>query len=280
MELITPNEIELAVPEAKALSGHRFLIKYGGAAMEHEATKELVCSEVASLRALGLELVVVHGGGKEISRLLERLGLESRFIDGLRVTSPEVMVATEMVLSGSVNSDLVSRITRCGTPALGLSGRDARLLQARKLLSKRGEDLGRTGEVAQSDPSVVLAALAAGFVPVISPVGEDAEGSALNLNADYAAGALAGAVKAESCVFLTDVAGVKRDGAVMPHLNRKEVAILIDTEVITGGMIPKVECALKALDAGCPRAVITHASKRLAITEALVGSAQSGTIIA
>lgn len=280
MNLITPEELRTTLPRVSALAGHRFLVKYGGAAMEDDSTKELVCSEVAALTELGVHVVVVHGGGKEISRLIERLGLESHFIDGLRVTSPEVMIATEMVLSGTVNSDLVSRITRCGAQAVGLSGRDAKLLTARKLLSKRGEDLGQTGEVVASDPSAVLHALSGHFVPVISPVGEDRDGKALNLNADYAAGALAGSVQAEACIFLTDVAGVKKDDAVIPRLSQQEIAALIESGVITGGMIPKVECALRALHAGCPRAIITHAAKRLAITSCLVNTPECGTVIA
>lgn len=274
---VSPAELEALYPELQQLRGRRVLVKYGGAAMEDSATKQLVCSEVASLARLGLEIVVVHGGGKEISRLLERLGLPSRFIDGLRVTDDETMVATEMALSGTINSDLVSRITGAGAPAIGLSGRDACLLRAIKLRSKRGEDLGRTGEVQSSDPTAVEAVLRGGFVPVISPVGETSDGSALNLNADYAAAALAGSVRASSCVFLTDVPGVKRDGEVIPSLTPVLIAELIEAGVISGGMIPKVECAVRAVDAGCPRAVITHAAQRMAITRALLGAAGCGS---
>lgn len=272
MDRITPEEIEASYPAVAGLRGQRFLVKYGGAAMEDPETKQLVCSEVAALARLGVSLVVVHGGGKEISRLIERLGLSSHFVDGLRVTSDEVMLATEMALSGTINSDLASRITREGAPAVGLSGRDAKLLQAKKLLGKRGEDLGRTGEVESSSPAAVDALLRAGFVPVISPVGEAQDGSALNLNADYAAAALAGSTRASCCVFLTDVPGVKRDGAVLPELTPRMVAELIESGVISGGMIPKVECAVRTLDAGCPRAVIAHAARRLLITQGILGT--------
>ena len=276
---ISPSEIEASYPEVQRLRGTRFLVKYGGAAMEDEATKQLVCSEVASLARLGLELVVVHGGGKEISRLLERLGLSSRFVDGLRVTDDEAMLATEMALSGTINSDLVSRITRAGAPAIGLSGRDAGLLRAVKLRSKQGEDLGRTGEVESSDASAAEAVLRGRFVPVVSPVGEMLDGTALNLNADYAAAALAGSVRATCCVFLTDVPGVKQAGEVIPRLTPALIAELIEGGVISGGMIPKVECAVRALKAGCPRAVIAHAARRMAITSALLGAPDSGSEI-
>ncbi len=279
MDRVTPQEIEISYPAVSELRGQRFLVKYGGAAMEDAQTKHLVCSEVASLVSLGLSIVVVHGGGKEITRMIERLGLSSHFIDGLRVTSDEAMLATEMVLSGSINGDLVSRISREGAPAVGLSGRAAGLLQAKRLRSKRGEDLGRTGEVAHSSPAAVEALLRAGLVPVVSPVGEADDGSALNLNADYAAAALAGSTQAACCVFLTDVPGVKRDGVVLPKLTPRVVAELIESGVISGGMIPKVECAVRALDAGCPRAVIAHAAKRLAITHGLLGTPGCGSTL-
>ena len=272
MELITPSEILRQHPSVQALSGQRFLIKYGGAAMEIEQTRQLVCSEIAALSNLGVKIIVVHGGGKEISRMIDRLGLTSHFIDGLRVTDDAAMLATEMVLSGTVNSDLISRITRSGAPAVGVSGRAARLITAQKLR-------GRTGEVVATDPAIIEALLAASFVPVISPVGEDSAGNALNLNADYAAGALAGALGAKACVFLTDVAGVRHNGAVVASLTREEIATLIHDGVISGGMIPKVECALRALAAGCPRAVIADAAKPLIVTSAILDLAGCGTNI-
>ena len=279
MELITASEILRQHPSVQALSGQRFLIKYGGAAMEIEQTRQLVCSEIAALSNLGVKIIVVHGGGKEISRMIDRLGLTSHFIDGLRVTDDAAMLATEMVLSGTVNSDLISRITRSGAPAVGVSGRAARLITAQKLRGRTGEDLGRTGEVVATDPAIIEALLAASFVPVISPVGEDSAGNALNLNADYAAGALAGALGAKACVFLTDVAGVRHNGAVVASLTREEIATLIHDGVISGGMIPKVECALRALAAGCPRAVIADAAKPLIVTSAILDLAGCGTNI-
>ena len=266
-------------PTLSELRDKTVLIKYGGAAMEDDRTRHLVCQEVAALHGLGVKVVVVHGGGKEISRMMERVGLIPHFIDGLRVTDPEAMKITEMVLSGTINSDLTSRITHAGAPALGLSGRDACLLQAKKLKGKSGEDLGQTGEVTATNTAPVVAALAGGFIPVVSPVGETESGEPLNLNADYAAAAIAGALKAESCIFLTDVAGVKKNGEVQPSLTHGDIEDLIADGTISGGMIPKVQCALRALQAGCDRAVICEASRPLIISAALVGSAASGTTI-
>jgi len=273
------STITASYPNIGQLSGATVLVKYGGAAMEHENTRHLVCQEVAALHALGIKIVIVHGGGKEISRMMERVGLIPQFIDGLRVTDFEAMKITEMVLSGTINSDLVSRITRSGAPALGLSGRDARLIEAKKLRGRSGEDLGQTGEVSSTNIAPVMMGLDRGFVPVISPVGETVDGEPLNLNADYAAAAIAGALNVEACVFLTDVAGVRKDGSVQPLLSRTQIDQLISEGTITGGMIPKVQCALRALEAGCARAVICDAARPLIITSALTGSEGSGTTI-
>ncbi|MEY4669644.1 MAG: acetylglutamate kinase ArgB [Pseudomonadota bacterium] len=273
------STITSSYPRIEALRGKTVLVKYGGAAMEDERTRHLVCQEVAALHELGVKLIVVHGGGKEISRMMERVGLIPRFIDGLRVTDPDAMRITEMVLSGTINGDLVSRISRSGAPALGLSGRDAHLIEAKKLLGTNGEDLGQTGEVTATNASPILTVLEGGFVPVISPVGETVDGEPLNLNADYAAAAIAGALKVENCVFLTDVAGVKKDGEVQPSLSRKEIDQLLSNGTISGGMIPKVQCALRAVEAGCARSIICDASRPLSISSALTGSKGSGTVL-
>lgn len=265
--------------ELSALRGKTFLVKYGGAAMEDSATRDAVCTEVATLAQLGVRIVVVHGGGKEISRMMERVGLTPTFVGGLRVTDAAAMAITEMVLTGSVNSDLTSRITRYGAKAVGISGRDAHLITARKLLGKHGEDLGLTGEVAHTDLTCVLALLESSLVPVISPVGESSEGVALNLNADYAAAAIAGELGADVCVFLTDVPGVKKSGEVLPQLSVEQIKALIADGTISGGMIPKVECVVRALEAGCSRAVICDAARPRAITDALIGTLGVGTVV-
>jgi acetylglutamate kinase len=274
---MNPTDLLNQFPGLCNYRGARFVVKYGGAAMEREDVRAAVCAEVAALAQIGLEIIVVHGGGKEISRLLERLGVTPVFADGLRVTDSAAMVATEMVLSGSINKDLVSRISRFGSPALGISGRDGRLLTAKKLYGANGIDLGLTGEVDAVHPGSVEAILSAGFVPVISPVGETHDGQPLNLNADYAAAALAGALRVSRCVFLTDVAGVKKNGAILPQLTADEVQALIAEGTISGGMIPKVQCAVRALGAGCPSAVICDAGTPHILSSVISGATGVGT---
>lgn len=279
MNSVAQEEILKIFPKLSDHVGERILVKYGGAAMEQESVRELVCAELATLAHIGINIIVVHGGGKEISRFIEKLGLTPLFIEGLRVTDDETMTVTEMVLSGSVNKDLVSRITRNGAPAVGLSGRDAHTLEAVKLLGSQGQDLGQTGDITRTDPHAIETILAAGLTPVVSPVGESAEGEPLNLNADYAAAALAGALGVKSCIFLTDVPGVKKDGQILPRLTAQGIAELIDDGTISGGMIPKVQCAIRAIKSGCPKAIISDASQRFVVSSAITGDASCGTQI-
>jgi acetylglutamate kinase len=262
-----------------SLGNAPIVVKFGGAAMEDPATRSTVCTEVAALCSLGVRMVVVHGGGKEISRWIERLGGSVTFVDGLRVTSTHDMEVIEMVLSGRVNSDLVSRLSHAGVAAVGISGRSGRLLEATPLRGKNGEDLGQAGTVTQVRLDTVRALLSAGLLPVISPVGESAEGVPLNLNADYAAAAVAGALAAASCIFLTDVDGVRRAGSLQPTLTPTQIAELIQDGTVYGGMIPKVECALGALQSGCGCATITAAHKPLAISNALAQTPDRSTTV-
>ncbi len=257
-------------PDIPKMKGKRVLVKYGGAAMENEETKQRVCQEIAALVEIGVQIVVVHGGGKEISRWMERVGLQPRFVDGVRTTDDESMLVTEMVLSGLINSDLVSRLNRLETQAIGISGRHGRLLQSVPLRLDNGGELGRTGQVERTNVSILSTLLNAHMTPVVSPVGETFEGIALNLNADYAAAALAGALKADVCIFLTDVDGVKRDDRVLSTLTREQIAPMIAEGSLYGGMIPKVECALQALADGCRRAVITATHRPYSVTGALL----------
>jgi acetylglutamate kinase len=247
--------------------------------MEHHDVRESVCLEVALLATLGVKMVVVHGGGKEISRLLERLGIESQFIQGVRVTSPEAMYATEMVLSGVVNKQLASMITLRGAPALGISGRDAHIVEATPFVSKSGEDFGETGDISHCNPEPIEKLLEANFVPVISPVGESSSGAARNLNADYTAAALAGALTAKKAIFLTDVDGVRANGSVQQSLSAAKIHELIAAGTISGGMIPKVECALRAVDSGCSAAVICNAASSLIVSRTILGDIAAGTMI-
>ena len=271
------GELLNTFPRLSELKGHRFLVKYGGAAMELQQTRNDVCREIAALTSIGLEIVVVHGGGKEISRLLERLSIPSNFIGGLRQTSADAMVATEMALSGTINKDLASRITQLGVNAVGISGRDAHLFEAAHIKGPNLEDLGSTGEVVRCEPAIIDTLLRASYVPVVSPVAETMTGAALNINADYAAAALAGALKVASCVFLTDVDGVKCEGHVQPSLSADAIEKLIANGTISGGMIPKVQCALRAVKAGCSSAIICNAGATNIVSRALTGGAGAGT---
>lgn len=260
------------------------LVKFGGAALDDPKCLIDVCREIAALASKGIPLVVVHGGGKEINRALDELGCEAKFINGIRVTTPKTLRLVEGVLSGSLNSKLAATINsflRADSPvrAIGISARGLKIINAKKMLGKDGEDLGRVGSVASIDKQPIERLLAAKFIPVISPIGEDTSGEgALNINADYAAAALAGALGCKVIVFLTDVAGVKgADGRVIREISAPEIDELISSGVITGGMTPKVECALEALSQGCSEAVICLASSEGVVGEAISGSLESGT---
>ena len=251
------------------------VIKFGGHAMDKEALCAAFAEDLAFLSAEGTRCVVVHGGGPQISALLERLHIESRFENGLRVTDEATMQAVEMVLCGQVNKDVVRRFAAHGVRAAGISGRDGGLL----LASVRQPALGRVGEVDKVDPALVECLLAGGFVPVVAPVASDAAGQPLNINADTAAGALAGALHADSFV-VSDVPGVL-DGEkrLIPTLDRARSQSLMDEGVICGGMIPKVGSCLHALDAGCRRALILDGREPGSLRRYLYEDAPLGTVV-
>ena len=252
------------------------VIKFGGHAMDKEALCAAFAEDLAVLSAEGTRSVVVHGGGPQISALLERLHIESRFENGLRVTDEATMQAVEMVLCGQVNKDVVRRFAAHGVRAAGISGRDGGLL----LASVRQPALGRVGEVDKVDPALVECLLAGGFVPVVAPVASDAAGLPLNINADTAAGALAGALHADFFVLISDVPGVL-DGEkrLIPTLDRARSQSLMAEGVINGGMIPKVGSCLHALDAGCRRALILDGREPGSLRRYLCEDAPLGTVV-
>lgn len=252
------------------------VIKFGGHAMDKEALCAAFAEDLAFLSAEGTRCVVVHGGGPQISALLERLHIESRFENGLRVTDEATMQAVEMVLCGQVNKDVVRRFAAHGVRAAGISGRDGGLL----LASVRQPALGRVGEVDKVDPALVECLLAGGFVPVVAPVASDAAGQPLNINADTAAGALAGALHADYFVLISDVPGVL-DGEkrLIPTLDRARSQSLMDEGVICGGMIPKVGSCLHALDASCRRALILDGREPGSLRRYLYEDAPLGTVV-
>ena len=235
-----------ALTYIKRFAGRLAVIKYGGAAMLREDLMDAFAEDVVLLKASGLLPVVVHGGGPEISRTLERLGEKTRFVDGIRVTDETSMKIVEMVLTGSVNTDIVTRIHRFGGAAIGLSGKDGGLLTARKLRPK-GADLGMVGEVKEVQTKILTTTLEMGYIPVISPVGVDERGTTYNINADSVAAEVAVALNAEKILFLTDVPGILDNGVLIARTTPDNLAKLIQDDVVKGGMVPKANALLSAV---------------------------------
>ena len=242
-----------ALPYIKKFSGITVVIKYGGAALVNEEIKSTIIKDIALMKFVGFKPVVVHGGGKDINKALERVGIEPQFKDGLRVTDEETMEVVQEVLVGKVNKSLVTELCLQGINAVGVCGKDSGFMKVKKA-TPNGLDLGLVGEVTEVDTTLINTLLDNDFVPVISTVGVDEEGNSYNVNADYAAVAVAGALNAEKLVFITDVAGVMRDvndpNSVICTTNTAEINELIADGTIAGGMIPKVQCCLAGVNAG------------------------------
>ncbi len=265
------------------------VIKYGGHAMGDEELAVTFGRDVAWLQLSGLYPVVVHGGGPQINAMLERLGIQSTFVDGLRVTDEKMVEVVEMVLAGTVNSQIASLINRAGVMAVGISGKDAGLIRARKMTRTKRDpgsniervlDLGFVGEPEAIDTKVLQAFRSAEIVPVIAPVGLGPDGRTYNINADTVAGAVAGALKAKRLLMLTDVPGVlDRDGRLIAELTASQAEALIADGTISGGMIPKVEHCLQAVRAGAEAAVILDGRVPHAILLELFTEQGAGTLI-
>ena len=240
-----------ALPYIRAFKDKIVVIKYGGAAMIESDLKATFASDVTLLRFIGIRPVIVHGGGPQIGEMLKRVGKQTRFVDGMRVTDDEAMEIVEMVLGGKVNAEIVERIGRAGGQAVGLTGKDGSFLRVVKMESQTGEDLGRVGEPEHIDADIIHRMTGAGFIPVIAPIGLDAEGRTYNVNADLVAGRLAEAIGAEKLMLLTDVDGVlDADGKLIPRLDAKQARAAIEAGDIQGGMIPKVDCCVHAREGG------------------------------
>lgn len=251
-----------ALPYIKKFYGKTVVIKYGGHAMINPELKEAVLTDAVLMKYVGMNPVIVHGGGPEITDMLKRVGKESRFVGGLRVTDAETMEIVEMVLVGKINKEIVTRINRIGGRAVGLSGKDGDLFQAvkkhRKVRTPEGgeelADIGFVGDISRVNAGIVSIVMAEGYIPVVAPVAVGAEGQGYNINADYAAGRLAAALGANKLVILTDVEGILADrgdpNSIISVLHVNEVAALIERGKIDGGMIPKVECCIDALAGG------------------------------
>ncbi len=239
-----------ALPYIQKYNGKITVIKYGGNAMKSDELKKAVMGDVVLLTAIGVKVVLVHGGGPEISETMERMGLKSRFVNGLRYTDRETAGVVQMVLAGKVNKDLVKLLSGMGGNAVGLSGIDGQIIQAKPL----SEELGFVGDIVDINPALILDVLEKGYIPVISTVGCDGEGNVYNINADTAAARIAGVLKAESLINMTDIKGVLRDkdddSTLIPRINVSEVPSLVRQGIISGGMIPKTECCVEAIRRG------------------------------
>ncbi len=264
--LRTAATVAGALPYMRKFAGQTFVIKYGGHAMGDEDLAETFARDVVLLKQVGIHPVVVHGGGPQIADMLNRLNIESEFIDGLRVTPKDIVDVVEMVLSGSINKSIVTAIQRAEGQAMGLSGKDGNLIQAKKLRRTKKDpdsniekvlDLGFVGEPAAVNPEIMHEFAQSNFIPVIAPIGIGENGETYNINADTAAGAIAAAIKAEKLIMLSDVPGVlAKDGELLSELTLDEVEILRKDGTISGGMIPKLETCVNALRNGVNRAHI------------------------
>jgi len=269
-----------ALPYIQKYNGKTIVVKYGGNAMVSEELRDAVISDIVLLSLVGIHVVVVHGGGPEISDMLKRLGKESRFVDGLRYTDEETMDVVQQILCGKVNKDLVARINRRGGWAVGLCGMDGGMIKAVRL----DEKYGLVGEVTQVDPQPVIDSLDWGYIPVVSTVaqGEDAD-TAYNINADTAAAKLAVALGAEKLVLLTDVRGLLLDpndeGTLLQQVRVSEIPGLIKDGVIRGGMIPKIDCAVEAVRSGVRSTVILDGRIPHSILIELLSNEGVGTML-
>ncbi len=248
-----------ALPYIQRFQGKTIVIKYGGSAMADTALKQSFARDIVLMKLVGMNPVIVHGGGPQISSTLQKVGKESRFINGLRVTDSETIDIVEMVLGGFINKDIVNQINRSGGRAVGLSGKDGNLIRARKLVPgglDQGIDYGFVGAIDSIQPAVVTTLEQQNFIPVIAPIGVGQDGQTYNINADTVAGRLAITLQAEKLILLTDTTGVMQGDHLLPRLNSAQVQELVDDAVIVGGMLPKVGCAMDAISAGVTSAHI------------------------
>ena len=279
-ELDRARVLAEALPYIQKFYGKTIVVKYGGNAMVSQELRQAVISDIVLLSLVGIRVVVVHGGGPEIDQMLARLGKEPKFVDGLRYTDQETMEVVQQVLCGQVNKDLVAILNRLGGRAVGLCGLDGGLLQAKKLDEKHG----LVGQVCQVDPRPLTDAMGSGYIPVVATVAQGTDGeTAYNVNADTAAAKLAVALEAEKLILLTDVRGLLRDPAdestLIPELQLSSVPALVREGVISGGMIPKVDCCVEAVRSGVQSAVILDGRVAHSLLIELLTDAGIGTML-
>ena len=278
-----------ALPYFQRYAGRSFVVKYGGHAMgDPEAARDFA-EDIVLLKAVGINPVVVHGGGPQIGAMLKKLGVESQFIDGLRVTDKETASVAEMVLSGAINKELVGWINQAGGKAIGISGKDGKMVLAEKVSRtvkdpdsqiEQVVDLGFVGEPKHVDTTILETASGAGMIPIIAPIASDAEGNTYNINADTMAGAVAAALGAARLFLLTDVAGVLgKDGKLLTDLRPADIAKLREDGTISGGMIPKLETCVHAVEGGCEAAVVLDGRVPHAMLLEFFTSRGAGTLV-
>ena len=246
-----------ALPYIKKFKGKTFVIKYGGSIMKNEDSKKAFIEDVALMNLVGINVVIVHGGGPYISKFLNKLDVESNFIDGLRVTDKETVELVEMILSSKINKEIASKLCTHDISAVGISGRDSNLIKAKKkyiFKDNKKIDIGYVGEVVDINEKLLIDLIENNHLPVISPIGCDLEGNIYNVNADYAASSISSCLKAEKLILLTDVKGIYKDlndeSTFISSINTEQIKEYIKSGIIKGGMIPKLECCIDALESG------------------------------
>lgn len=283
------NVLTEALPYIRRFQGKTIVIKYGGNAMVDESLKQSFARDIVLLKLVGLNPVVVHGGGPQIGNMLKQIGKESHFFKGMRVTDSETMDIVEMVLGGQVNKDIVNLINQQGGHAVGLTGKDGSLINARKMKFENDApemntteiiDIGHVGEVESIDASIIHMLMNGDFIPVIAPIGVCSDGHSYNINADLVAGKMAIALNAEKLMLLTNTAGVlDKDGKLLTGLTADQVQALIDNETIHGGMLPKIACAIDAVKSGVKTAQIIDGRVDHAVLLELLTDEGVGTLI-
>lgn len=285
----TANILTEALPYIRRFAGKTIVVKFGGNAMTDPELNHNFARDIVLMKAVGMNPVVVHGGGPQIGKLLERLNIKSSFIDGMRVTDSETMDVVEMVLGASVNKEIVTSINQHGGNAIGITGKDGNLIGAKKINVTRQTpdmtapeiiDMGHVGEVTHINRNVIDALTQNGFIPVIAPIGVDAEGHSYNINADFVAGKVAEVLQAEKLMLLTNVSGLQdKEGNVLTGLSTKQVDALIADGTIYGGMLPKIQCALDAVKAGVHSSHIVDGRVAHAVLLEILTDEGVGTLI-
>ena len=287
--LQTAKILTEALPYIQKFTGRTLVIKFGGNAMVDEQLKQSFARDIVLMKLVGINPVIVHGGGPQIGELLDKLNIDSHFVDGMRVTDSKTMDVVEMVLGGAVNKEIVSLINHAGGKAIGITGKDGQLITARKMVVTRNNpemeapeiiDIGQVGEVEHINTAVIDMLTSSDFIPVIAPIGVDGDGNSYNINADLVAGKIAEVLQAEKLLLLTNIAGLQgRDGSVLTGLSTEEVDDLIADGTISGGMLPKIRCALDAVKANVRSAHIIDGRVSHAVLLEIFTDEGVGTLI-